>query len=51
MAQLDTKIALDGIQEAIRQLNQADLFTDDNLQAILSVGVDEMYKSHQCTSD
>ena len=45
MAQLDTKIALDGIQEAIRQLNQADLFTDDNLQAILSVGVDEMYKS------
>ena len=45
MAQLDTKIALDGIQEAIRQLNQADLFTDDNLQAILSVGADEMYKS------
>lgn len=45
MAQLDTKIALDGIQEAIRQLNQANLFTDDNLQAILSAGVDEMYKS------
>nr|DAT80764.1 MAG TPA: hypothetical protein [Caudoviricetes sp.] len=45
MAQLDTNIAMDGIQETIRQLQKADLFTDDNLKAILSVGVEQMYNS------
>ena len=45
MAQLDVKVALNGIEDAARQLERADLFTDDNLQAILSVGVAQMYDS------
>ena len=45
MAQLDTNIAMDGIQETIRRLQKADLFTDENLKAILSVGVETMYSS------
>lgn len=34
MAQMRT----DGIEEAIRQLNKADLFTDENIKAMLTVG-------------
>ena len=42
MAQLDIREAQDGIQEAIRQLQKADLFTDENLQPILSTGTEIM---------
>lgn len=45
MAQFEAGLAKDGIQETIRQLNQADLFTDENLKAILSVGAEEILKS------
>lgn len=34
MAQMET----DGIQEAIRQLNKADLFTDENVKRMLTAG-------------
>ena len=43
MAQLDIREAQDGIQEAVRQLQKADLFTDENLKPILSTGVPYMY--------
>lgn len=42
MAKLETNVAADGIQEALRQLNKADLFTDENLKKILTVGTDIM---------
>lgn len=45
MAQLDIKEAQDGIQEAIRQLNRADLFTDENLKPILTAGTEIMLSS------
>ena len=45
MAQLDIKEAQDGIQEAIRQLQKADLFTDENLKPILSTGTEIMLSS------
>lgn len=45
MAQLDIKEAQDGIQEAIRQLQKADLFTDENLKPILSTGTAIMLSS------
>ena len=34
MAQMET----DGIEEAIRQLNKADLFTDENVKRMLTAG-------------
>ena len=45
MAQLDIREAQDGIQEAIRQLQKADLFTDENLKPILSTGTEIMLSS------
>lgn len=41
MAQMQT----DGIEEAIRQLNKADLFTDENVKAMLTVGATVMLEA------
>ena len=41
MAQMDT----DGIEEAIRQLNKADLFTDENVKRMLTAGSEVMLAS------
>ena len=45
MAQLDIQTAQDGIREAIRQLERADLFTDENLKPILTAGTEIMLTS------
>ena len=45
MAQFDIREAQDGIQEAIRQLQKADLFTDENLKPILTTGTEIMLAS------
>ena len=41
MAQMET----DGIEEAIRQLNKADLFTDENVKRMLTAGSEVMLTS------
>ena len=46
MAQMET----DGIEEAIRQLNKADLFTDENVKRMLTAGSEVILSSVKSAS-
>lgn len=45
MATLETNVGTDGIAEAIRQLEKADLFTDANASKMLKAGAEIMLQS------
>ena len=42
MAKLETNVGTDNITEVIRRMEKADLFTDENLKEMLTVGADIM---------
>ena len=45
MATLDTDVGLSGVKEAIRQLEKADLYTDENIKAMLNAGTEAMLQA------